>query len=269
MAQNIPTIRGSFQVALPSYQNNGDPSPSVSASGESTRAMDPPKFAQSVQPNIWAATGTTWLTTIPPNTTAIDVERIAAEDTFAHRNEGDVVRAAALHLLHPVHQAFSARNGIGNTYRCQSEFTHQKVRGDITYYKNTQQGPRQCAVIEFKKRGSIRPTEFLAAVKCNQPPSAQQTQNFVQAAYASRNTDYTFFTDNSRILIKQAASYAVAHQIRCVALFDYDFLVFVEFNNVTANAVGDYCETTIIPVANNTIVRPALLAFLAHAYNQF
>ncbi|KKY32006.1 hypothetical protein UCDDA912_g08062 [Diaporthe ampelina] len=266
MAQNIPTIRQSFQTALPPYPNCGDLSPSVSASGQSTLATDAPKFAQNVQSNIWTTACQTLFTGIAPNNTMIDVERIATENAFYHQSEGDVVRAAALYLLHPVNQALSAHNMISGTYRCQSEFTKDRIRSDITYYKNIgQPNHRAFAVVEFKKRCSIVPGEFSRAVKFNQAPNQAQINSTVTLAY--QQPDFTFFPGNSKILLKQAASYAVAHVVQYVALFDYDNLVLVRFNQLGGGAVGDYCEMSSIPVLNSTTVRQALAGFLYDAYN--
>lgn len=264
MAQ-VVTIRQSIVpgTPLPPYPNNTANS-NVTPSGQSTIETDPPYFAQNVAVNVWQGICQAFLGL--PHSNAIDTERLAdTEGAIFHVSEGDVVRASALYLLHPVNQALWACNQVAQTYMCQSEATTNRVRSDITYYKNTATGRRAFAVVEFKKRGTINAAEFATAVRFNQAPTPVQVTNTVAVAVGLPNS--TYYGGNSYILMKQASSYAVTHNMQYVALFNWDCLVLIKFSQIANGFCGDYCETTVIPAAQSNIMRQALLGFLAEAYN--
>jgi hypothetical protein len=137
---------------------------------------------------------------------------------------------------------------------------------------------RAFAVVEFKKRGVILPQEFRAAQRVNNVPSQNETNALVQNAQQYLQNppsgDASLFVGNSRTLIKQAASYAIRHRTRYVALFDWDTLVLAKFVRMNPalsthalgqNGVGDYCETTIITSNHSQDMRAALLGFLWEA----
>lgn len=52
-----------------------------------------------------------------------------------HNSEANVVRSSALYLLHPVNQALSMLVGTDKML-CPSEITNNKIRSDITYYRD-------------------------------------------------------------------------------------------------------------------------------------
>ncbi|KAK4170812.1 hypothetical protein QBC36DRAFT_250678 [Triangularia setosa] len=257
--------------ALPNYPN---PHGNASAimSGDSTRNTDPPYFAIAAQ-NNWHAFSTNFMANHPAAATAnhpLNVETVYLPEAAAHHNsEGDVVRSAAMYLLHPANQALSTHPNI--VTRCQSEASANGIRSDITYYRGpTPQNPnfKAFAVIEFKKRGVIKPNEFATAVRFPNHPTQPQADVTVQAALSLANNKETYFDGDAFVLIKQAASYAVAHRTPYIALFNWDFLVLVHFSQMpqTMDYVGDYCELQVIPYAQSASMRGALLGFLAHAY---
>jgi hypothetical protein len=157
------------------------------------------------------------------------------------------------------------------------------VRADISYYKNVPNSNvmRAFAVVEFKKRGVIVPQEFRTAQRLNHVPSQNETNALVHSAQQYIQSpppgDASFFMGNSRTLVKQAASYAIRHRTRYVALFDWDTLVLAKFvrmnpalstHTLSLNGVGDYCETTIITSNHSHNMRAALLGFLWEAATQ-
>jgi hypothetical protein len=280
-AQAVPLSQAFANVAanaLPPYPNpHGNAHASMS--GDSTRNTDPPYFSIPAQPQHavhqnWHALGTAAVANIP-NIAApahpLNHEFVYfPEAATYHNSEGDVVRSAAQYLLHPVNQALSSVPGA--LIRCQSEATTNRVRSDITYYRGPNaQNPayKAFAVVEFKKRGVITQAEFTNTVRHQAPPNAQQAATTVAAALALPNGNETYFDGDALILIKQAASYAVAHRTPFVALFDWDFLVLVHFTQMPAGMadVGDYCELEIIPQAQSQRMRGALLGFMAYAYS--
>jgi hypothetical protein len=257
--------------ALPQFNGSTGPPGVATESGESTTNTDPPRFAIP-SPTNWANRGTAF---VQPLGQSLHNQFICSrEECIYHANEGDVVRAAALYLLHPVNQALCAHQILAGTINCQSEYTANRVRSDITYYKTPPASngtSRAFAVVEFKKRGIIRQQEFQAAQKVLNPGQGHDTNYYTQAA---TNRDYgTFYTGSSRILMKQAGSYATRQRTQYVALFDWDVLVLVRFiemdpeldvEDLVVNGVGDWCETTIITRSHE--MRAALLGFLASAY---
>jgi hypothetical protein len=157
------------------------------------------------------------------------------------------------------------------------------VRADISYYKNVPNSNvmRAFAVVEFKKRGVIVSQEFRTAQRLTHVPSQNEINAIVHSAQqyiqSTPPGDASFFAGNSRTLIKQAASYAIRHRTRYVALFDWDTLVLADFvmmnpalstHTLSQNGVGDYCETTIIRSNQSHNMRAALLGFLWQAATQ-
>lgn len=231
--------------------------------------MDPPLFGHNIVPSVYANhCNVTFLGQLPQTGTVIDRHEVAPETTFEHKNEGDVVRAAALYLIHPVNQTLSVHPSIAGTIICQSEFTTQKVRSDMTYWKNTAGGRKQFAVVEFKKRTSIPAAEFSRAARHTGATPDQATITQI-STLAYKQPDGTYYSGNSTTLLKQAGSYAVAHDCKYVALFDWDHLVLIKFVelDVPSKSVGQYCETTVIPSTSKD-VRAALVGFLGDAYDK-
>ncbi|CAP71805.1 uncharacterized protein PODANS_6_7520 [Podospora anserina S mat+] len=275
MAQPVRISQSFANVAtnaLPTYPNpHGNANATIS--GDSTRDTDPPYFAIASQ-NNWNNLGTNFLGNHPASTTPnhqLNVETVSLrEDAVHHGSEGDVVRSAAMYLLHPINQALSTHPNIAIT--CQSEASTNRIRSDITYYRHPNTANpnfKAFAVVEFKKRGVITATEFAATIRSQTVPTQQVVDNTVAAAMALPHGKQTYFDGDSFVLIKQAASYAVAHRTPYVALFNWDFLVLVHFTQMTPTMdyVGDYCQLQVIPAAQSSAMRGALLGFLAHAYD--
>ncbi|KAK3983855.1 hypothetical protein QBC44DRAFT_353984 [Cladorrhinum sp. PSN332] len=269
------TLANSFPVApprpLPNYPTNGGLA-RASASGASTINTEPPKFAVASAALYWQNSGDSTLTHITAtqgNNNALTTEFLSeVEPAIYHASEGDVVRSSAIYLLHPVNQALSL--WTGNGVFCQSEATANGIRGDITYYRGT----RAFAVVEFKKRGVIKPAEFTAAIKTITAATTEAT--LVSQANNRANPENTFFDGDSTILIKQASSYAINHRTRYVALFNWDALVLCHFSQLDPaksqqtliiDGIGNYCDIEVIPFTQSHRMRVSLLGFLAEAYN--
>jgi hypothetical protein len=229
-------------------------------------------FAKAVPAHDWTARGFLFLNQVAH---ALENESIYnPEEAIHHGSEGDIVRTSALYVLHPVNQALCADRQLAGTIRCLSEHTVNHIRSDITYYKSPigpDHKPRAFAVIEFKKGGAINREEFTKAEK---DLNRHQPNHYSEAAM--REVDSTFFAGDSRILMKQASSYALTHRTRYVALFNWGVLVLVKFLNMNHHlpgeellleGVGEWCETTVIRCSQSSNdVRPALLGFLVEAY---
>jgi hypothetical protein len=274
MTQAVP-LSASFATALPTYPNPHGAA-EASISGQSTVNADAPYFSIPAQPvhaihRDWAALGRAALANIPNiNVPAHPLNKeflYFSEGATHHNSESDVVRSAAMYLIHPINQVLASTPGV--SIRCQSEATIGKVRSDITYFRGpTPQNSefKSFAVVEFKKRGVINSAEFRNTFKYTAPPTDDQAQKTKELA--AKQTGESFFQKNSWVLIKQAASYALSHNTPFVALFDWDFLILVRFTRMVAmDNAGDYCELEIIPFNQSSKIRAALLGFLTHAYN--
>ncbi|KAI1313502.1 hypothetical protein F5Y03DRAFT_389802 [Xylaria venustula] len=263
-----PTILRSFEESLPLYQDdNSSLSTDIQLSGESTRRTDAPKFWTNVGDSYWEKGASTLGNKRYHNHLKhLDFEFIyRKEQAIELLVEGDVTRAAALYLLHPVNQVLSA---LKPNTRCLSEHAANRIRTDVSYRISGS----TFAVIEFKKRGTIRLNEFAAACRLidnNQPNRQTQINQYIEEA--SSNRDRTFFKGNSLKMMKQAANYAVKEGTCHVALFDWDCLVLITFGiNIradqetrTANGAGEWCHIAI--VENPAKMRKALLGFLVEA----
>ncbi|KAI0546720.1 hypothetical protein F4679DRAFT_404219 [Xylaria curta] len=264
------TIKQSFTKTLPLYQNPlgvGD----THISGSTTLETDPPRFFIPVSHDSWVNLGLQSLGGASRGT--LEGEHISLrEDAMYHHNEGDVARAAAMYLLHPINQALSAIPNFGGSIKCLSEQSANGVRCDISFrrYRGNQQ--RCFAIVECKKRGVIDDNEFRQAARTPKNSVSQHVQAAMDAPGGS------FFQRNSVKLMKQAAAYAIRNGTQYVALFNWDRLVLIRFSmldprrkikDLIANGVGDYCEIAVIKYDTGShLMRAALLGFLIEAYQQ-
>ncbi|KAI0971112.1 hypothetical protein F4678DRAFT_479483 [Xylaria arbuscula] len=263
-----PTILQSFEEPLPHYPDNSSGlSADSQISGESTRETDPPKFWFDFG-EFFFNQGVVTLRQRYDLLKHLNMEFIyRKEEAIKLLVEGDITRAAALYLLHPVNQTLSALN---HHTQCLSEHAANRIRTDVSY----KIAGSTFAVIEFKKRGTIRPDEFVAARRDidNDNPNSQIHINQYIAA-ATKTSERTFFKGNSMKLMKQAGNYAVKEGTRYVALFDWNYLVLIAFrfnSKVTQqtredNGPGEWCR--IQSVRNPAKMRKALLGFLVTALN--
>lgn len=133
--------------------------------------------------------------------------------------------------------------------------------------------------MEFKRRGILQANQFHDAIKnVDVTNPTQKAQAIAAAKQMPRKNEKSFFRENALKAIKQVAAYSIDHWTRYAVLFDWDVLVFVKFpeNSLTAPAqpslkvsAGEYCELTVIPhTTESHLMRPALLGFMAEAYNE-
>ncbi|KAL1863059.1 hypothetical protein Daus18300_008215 [Diaporthe australafricana] len=205
------TILQCFATPLPTYQYNGGKH-TPEQGGSTSQNTRPPKFAiLRDQNDRWAHRGHAWLNSLNGlvnNFIAQQQQLVAAnpqqaanagqtiqwarnllqrlnnefiynkESAILHRNEADVVRTAALYLIHPVCQALDSFYRYNNTISSQCEDFMQGLRTDISFYRTVQPAAVQrCfAVVEFKRRTLIRPDAFQKALQQYDPtaPNAPQ-----------------------------------------------------------------------------------------------
>jgi hypothetical protein len=258
--------------------------------GSTTEQTEPPKYHESRHVNEYTSVGQTALA-MPAVQGQLQQNFMPSdEDLFAHRSEADVVRSAALYLLHPVNMALSFRSP--RNYKCSSEYTTNtpssdtpfrgKVRSDIVFFRQSGTTMQPMAVLEFKNRGILdhHPDLWNKTLTAQRTSGALLTPQVLASAKFGGNLDYvvanapdnaahemTYFDGNPLILVKQAAAYAIGHRTRYVALFDWNTLILIHFNklDLASKYCGDSIRTTII--RNQAEMRLALLGFLEMAHH--
>lgn len=296
MATPATTLRRCFQRPYDRSLENYPVEPAQSgtktnntnppSSSMTTAKITPPAFAHKIIATHWTGLCNEFINAVPAPG-PMDEHLTLREAVTRHASEGDVVGTSALHVLHPLNQAFSSHPITQGTVTCLAEVTATKLRADITYFKNpataAASAKRSFAVVEFKRRCLIDKAEFEYAekLKANVPEAniTQQQVNQIAQGAMGRNLDNTYYDDYSCKLVKQAAAYAMTHRTKYVALFNWETLVLVRFQamrlrdgsgnlktvkHLRADGVGEWCQTTIITASAQ--MRPALLGFLAEAY---
>lgn len=266
-------------VPLPEYDN---PKGKQTASdlGDTTKKYHAPAFAIEIDVSAWTKTGNDVLRDIEQGNlkSRLDKQYINEKEvSMAHSNEADVVRAGAIHLLHPVHQALDLCPTVGQTVMVYSEVQQNKMRTDVSYHKIKGNIPTPMAVIEFKRRGILHHDKFMVGpVKkigstANPPqPTKVEIDAFVKEATATNKKEKTLFQQNALKCMKQISAYAVDRGTKYCALYDYDALVLIRFDDFQPGKsadVGQYCSITYIPYTTGShLMRAALLGFLFEAW---
>lgn len=274
-------LRAVNKIPLPEYPNPLGKQ-TISELGSTTGKHPAPAVAIELKTSVWTGIGDELLLDISKALQAgqqlkprLDEQYIDEKEiSMVHSNEADVVRAAAIHLLHPVHQALDLCPSLNKSIMVRSEVQQHKMRTDISYFKIKNGSPVPMAIIEFKKRGVFYESQFRSAFKTvttstqNVPqPTAAEIQAWTTAAAAK--TSKSLFEQNSLKGMKQISAYAVDRKTKYCALFDYDALVLVRFDHFTPGQpnVGKYCSVTFIPYQGHSHeMRSALLGFLTEAW---
>lgn len=130
-------------------------------------------------------------------------------------SEADIVRSAALWLLHPVIIALQSEFKLVG---CYAEVTIDDCRCDALIKINGQ----TMVVLEYKNRGHIKMDEFNQG--CIQDCSYANRAailNEIKGVYRGGRGE-SAMDNNATCLTKQAAAYATKWRTRYVALFDWD-----------------------------------------------
>ncbi|KAI0111225.1 hypothetical protein GGR51DRAFT_70739 [Nemania sp. FL0031] len=270
----LVTIVDSFSSALPQIINgNPDEHPLTYANGKTTQETEPPKFWLRKDPQEWIDIGLGGLNRVRA---VLPMEYLSLhESALVHKTEGDVVRSVALYLLHPINQVLSA---LHPGFTCRSESASNKVRTDIGFFRPASDD--HFAIVEVKKRGVIVQSEFDAAnrqLSEGRHNHRAEINQYIEEALSGGYRERTFFGGNSLYMIKQAAAYAKQQNTKYVALFDWDYLVLVYFEqfdtrtverNPERRDIGDFCRISFIPNGPSVVdIRRALLGFVLAAYD--
>ena len=253
------TLFESFYATRPTL----DPEPAryiqiTAASGQSTDMTDPPK--------VWINYPVTEYTALADASLEQYQERLqthlpAVERPFLIFSEADVVRAAALYMLHPINEALNACSP--RQIFCRSESKQQGGgRCDVLWqYFDEQEGAWVViAVLELKNRGMLHWNDLRNALR-DTSTYAEGVNKAVDAE------DFTLFGDNMVKISKQAAAYAWQTGTPFVAVLDWDSLFMFQFNDVDdeQQSVGDWTWGTWVVEEDSITFRKALLGFLLQA----
>ncbi|KAL2160293.1 hypothetical protein VTH06DRAFT_1466 [Thermothelomyces fergusii] len=258
-----------FKIRLPDIPTHFDDA-KASIWGGLTKKTDPPRFGVREDLSRWESHGMSAIGKITNNQRK--AKKFASEHlpeperTLYHQNEDDVARSSALYLLHSINQALSLWEDEDEHILCRSEATEDMARNDVTYFRRGPGRHIPFAVVEFKKRGVIKPDEFNKAIK-----DIDNTSISDILVNAREKESATFFEGDALVLMKQASSYAITYGTRHVALFNWDFLVLCYFSNLMideSDDIGDYCQISIIGFRDSHKMRLALFGFLVEAYEE-
>lgn len=183
-------------------------------------------------------------------------------------SEADVVRSAALWLLHPVIIALQSEFKLVG---CYAEVTIDDCRCDALVKVNGQ----TMVVLEYKNRGYIPMDEF-------------EEGRIHDSSYANRGEildtirkvqlyGESAMNDNAVCLTKQAAAYATKWRTRYVALFDWDSFFLWNFAGMDFRSRSGRSPVGVAhdghapwafgtPVRRREDYRKALLGFVLEAY---
>lgn len=246
------TIRESFKQTLPNLPQDGT-AKVATMSGQSTSLTDPPCLFVARAIDAYSASADDALKDGKVRTQTENAYLPAIEQTFYLFTEGDVVRAAALYLLHPVNVALAAIFPRRSIY-CSAELASNGTRPDVVYMD----GNTLVAVLEFKNTGIIVPAQFeVAGLR------GTSTMEDINRKCDTRSGN-TFFEDNSWVLLKQMANYRNNRQTDYIAIFDWNHLFIAVFTPQSENFV----HGTFVHREGNgeRYLRRALLGWLIEAF---
>ncbi|KAK5998742.1 hypothetical protein PT974_01124 [Cladobotryum mycophilum] len=254
------TIAQSFSRAIVGY-DFFEPTNIVShdthISGNSTEQSEAPKLSfNAPYPTYWSGFGANVLQDSDLVAELSNHYLATLEPTSELKTEADVADVAALHIMNPVNLALALRHPT--IIKCLNQHTvqvgNQRARSNKTWLWKLPGGDfSSFAVLDFKRVGSIRKSEFESA--------RRHFNNFNQEL---QNLGSFFaFKRNSLKMMKQAVNYGNAYDINYVALFDWNTLVLVYLGARTLNVGGEWCYVTV--TTDKRQMRKALLSFLERA----
>lgn len=184
-------------------------------------------------------------------------------------SEADIVRSAALWLLHPVIIALQSEfRSVG----CYAEVTIDDCRCDALVKINGE----TMVVLEYKNRAHIKKAEFdKGLIKDCSYANRTQIMDMIDLSKSTANK--SFMAHNAVALTKQAAAYATKWQTRYVGLFDWDNFFLWNFagcdlrsgapkSSQLLGADGHAKWAWGTPVERREDYRKALLGFILEAF---
>lgn len=184
-------------------------------------------------------------------------------------SEADIVRSAALWLLHPVIIALQSEfKSVG----CYAEVTIDDCRCDALIKINGE----TMVVLEYKNRGHVNRAQFDKGL-IRDPSYSNRDEILDMINAAMQTSNKSLMAHNAVCLTKQAAAYATKWQTRYVGLFDWDNFFLWNFagcdfrrgasrNSSSLGADGHARWAWGTPVERREDYRKALLGFILEAY---
>lgn len=184
-------------------------------------------------------------------------------------SEADIVRSAALWLLHPVIIALQSEFKLVG---CYAEVTIDDCRCDALIKING----KTMVVLEYKNRGHIKMDEFNQG-RIQDCSYANRAAILDEIKKTQQNNSESTMDNNAICLTKQAAAYATKWRTRYVALFDWDNFFLWHFAGLdfrpraargpSAVAHDGHAAWALgTPVRKREEYRKALLGFVLEAY---
>lgn len=177
------------------------------------------------------------------------------EPTFRVRREADVVRYAAVHLVHAVNMALGGAifpGGVETAAECQAGLSGMQLRPDSMWRAAKAKTPNGFAILELKTAGGM------------------DLKRLDEGKRADENATNTFSENTMMNSIKQLTAYArnEVFNARYVALFDGQHLLLCIFSQ-DANKLP-LMTGTLVPChgTKGANARKALLGWLVEAKNQ-
>jgi len=242
----LSTIVDCFYTALPVLHPSIEKHSSASASGTTTKNAVPPSALIHRQVESIIAKAQEVLEDPMVKTSRLTQSSGSTDSgEFSLGREGGVVNASMIHLIRPILNVLRAY--YGGTWVVQSEFTRiiadhvrgiqetestkraSSVRHDLVFNKGPGENSDTIAVVEFKKRANIRYRDFVPAIL---PCSASKSDVAKKVANADAGRKPNFLKGNAVHYMGQTATYA--HVTKCchTALFNWDYLLLLDFHQV-------------------------------------
>lgn len=185
------------------------------------------------------------------------------------QSEADIVRSAALWLLHPVIITLQKQFDLVG---CYAEVTIDDCRCDALIKIDG----KVVVVLEYKNRGYIKRAEFEQG-RMRDPTYANRRNIMDTIRRVQKNGYESAMENNATCLTKQAAAYASKWKTRFVALFDWDSFFLWHFAGKDFSVPSKPTELVGTdghakwafgtPVEKREDFRKALLGFIIEANN--
>ena len=231
--------------------------------GTSTDLVDPPKALRAHDQSGYLRDAQLLVQQCQASVPINQMSLPACEAEMYLNSEGDVVRATALYLLHPVNQILNQRlQDLGYPeVRCNMEATQSRTsRTDVSWSLLVGNSRRCMAVLEIKNTYILSLDDLSAAW-------IGRYDLDTTFEFASESGRGTLLESNAVSLAKQTAKYAIHCRTKFVGVFDWTAMLLFQFHELSNDHIGDTAMATWIDESQSSF-RQALLGFLIQAYTE-
>lgn len=233
--QNLPVL----DHEVPSGRLYGEPHRKLHASASSTSNQDAPRALEPMTALDLINRATTnmpqGVQVQPPSPTGYFP---GDEDSFYLQSEADVVRAAAVYLIHPVNMAMRALCPPGIKIRCSAEKNHSNTsRTDLIWTLCIPQHNIEAkfAILEFKNLYMLHKQDFDNAT-ANMTPGHQKSPRLLIERSYTAGDKHSFLRGNGMTAVQQASKYQEAtdapNDIYDIAIFDWLNMCILDYEGI-------------------------------------